>query len=85
MWPAVPAGRGQVVSAIAMTYTAYSHNVHETPSRAGLSANLDITSVVDDHNREARPTPDLPKDSVGAMPFRSRYCYTIQVVGEPSL
>ena len=65
------ADRGRLASAIATTYTAYSHDVHKTPSRAGLSAILGITSVVDDHNREARPTPDLPKDSVGAMPYRS--------------
>ena len=68
------ADRGRLTLAIATTFTAYPHSVHEIPSRVRLSASLGITSVADDHNREARPTSDLPEDSAGAMPFRSRYC-----------
>lgn len=79
------ADRGRLASAIATAYTVYSHNVRKPASHAGLSAILGITTVVDEHYQEARPTPDQPKNPAGAMPFRSRYCYTIQVVGEPSL
>ncbi len=77
------ADRSRLVSTIATTYIADSHNLLETVSHAGLSFS-DITSVADGHDQEARPIPDPPKDSAGAKPFECPYCYTIQVVRKPS-
>ena len=78
------ADRSRLVSTIATTYIADSHNLLETVSHAGLSEISDITSVVGDHDQEARPIPDPPKESAGAKPFECPYCYTIQVVRKPS-
>ena len=78
------ADRSRLASTIATTYIADSHNLLETVSHTGLSEISDITSVVDDHDQEARPIPDPPKESAGAKPFECPYCYTIQVVRKPS-
>ena len=78
------ADRSRLASTLATTYIADSHNQLETASHSALSEISDITSVVDDHNPEARPIPDPPKDSAGAKPFECPYCYTIQVIRKPS-
>ncbi len=78
------ADRSQLASTTATTYIADSRNLLETASQAGLSEVSDVSSVGDDHDQEARPIPDPPKDSAGAKPFECPYCYTIQVVRKPS-
>lgn len=78
------ADRSRLASTIATTYIADPQDLLEIVSHAGLSEISDITSVVDDHDQEARPIPDPPKDSAGARPFQCPYCYTIQVVRKPS-